>query len=47
MKEITENQLLAITGGGLSIYAIGAIIGGIIFGIGILDGITRPIKCRK
>jgi len=48
MNEITAKQdLLAIKGGFLSLGAISAIMGGIVFLIGLLDGYVRPLKCRR
>lgn len=44
MIELTKGEMLNISGGG--IWAIVGIIAGIILGVGILDGYTRPLKCR-
>lgn len=45
MKTLTEEKLASISGGGLSFGAISAIIGGVVFLIGLIDGIVRPGKC--
>ena len=45
MNELKDRELKN-TFGGVSIWAIiGAIAG--IFGVGVLDGYTRPLKCHK
>ena len=44
--KLTNNELKQVTGGA-SIWAIIAGIAGFIFGIGVVDGYTRPFKCRK
>lgn len=44
MKELTKKELLEVNGGGLG---FGLLIGaGIVFLIGVIDGIVRPLKCR-
>lgn len=45
MKEISDNKLKSIKGG-IGIWTIISAIAGIIFGSGILDGFTRPLRCR-
>ena len=43
--QLTNNELLNITGGGLSLLAgIGALF---TFIIGVIDGYIRPEKCKK
>lgn len=47
MKKINENQMRKIKAGGLSAAAIWALVAaGLSFLGGILDGYTRPFKCR-
>lgn len=47
MKELTKDEMMCISANGLSGGVIAAIIGaGIGFITGVLDGITRPFKCR-
>lgn len=42
-----NNQELKQVKGGASVWAIVLGIAGFIFGIGAIDGYTRPVKCRK
>jgi lactobin A/cerein 7B family class IIb bacteriocin len=44
MKKINEKELKNIKGG-FSVWAIFGIAAGIVFGIGVFDGIIRPLKC--
>lgn len=46
MKQLNDNELKTINGGGFSIGAIFAIGGLVTFIIGILDGYVRPLKCN-
>lgn len=45
MKYLTENELKDINGG-MNFGVMSLIAGAITFIIGVLDGITRPLKCR-
>ncbi len=45
MKEISNKELKAISGG-ISVWGILGIIAGAIFGVGVIDGVVRPLKCR-
>ena len=45
MEKINEKELKSIKGG-LSIWAILGIAAGVVFGIGVFDGIIRPLKCN-
>lgn len=47
MELLEKNELLSITGGGLSLGVISLIGAGITFLIGVLDGYLRPLKCNK
>lgn len=46
MKELSLNETKNMYAGGLSAGACALIAAGISFIVGILDGITRPFKCR-
>ena len=46
MKELSLTQTKNTYAGSLSAAAYAAISAGISFLVGILDGITRPFKCR-
>lgn len=46
MRELTSFESNKTYAGSLSAAAYAAISAGISFFIGILDGITRPFKCR-
>ena len=43
---LNNSELKQVTGG-VSFWAIVAGIAGFIFGLGVVDGYTRPVKCRK
>ncbi len=45
MLELKQKELKEINGG-LSIWAIMGLIGGITFFIGVIDGFVRPLKCN-
>ena len=50
MKKITklnETELLEVSGGALSAGAWMAIGGGVVFLIGVLDGLMRPLACHN
>ena len=40
---LTNSELKQVTGG----VSFWAVIAGIIFGLGVVDGYTRPVKCRR
>ena len=46
MKEISLSETKTMYGGGLSAGACALIAAGVSFLVGIIDGITRPFKCR-
>ena len=46
MKKLNERQMKQIRAGGLSAAAWAAIVAGISFLAGLLDGYTRPYSCR-
>lgn len=46
MNELKEKELKS-TYGGISVWAIIGAIAALIFGVGALDGYTRPLKCNK
>lgn len=41
-----NNEELKQISGGISVWAILGALAGLVFGIGALDGYTRPVKCR-
>ena len=45
MQKLTNNELKMISGG-ISAWGIAGTILGIIFGIGVVDGIVRPLECN-
>ncbi len=45
MRELNNNQAKKLYAGGLSAAAWAAIVSGISFVIGIVDGIVRVIRC--
>ena len=46
MRELSKNEMISIKGGGMSATAWAVIAGVISFISGVLDGFTRPYKCR-
>lgn len=49
MKKLNEFELTQVTGGaGISYAVLKALLiaGGVIFGIGVIDGYVRPLRCR-
>ena len=47
MKKLGNNEMKNITGGGISFGVVAAIVAGITFVTGILDGILRPLRCHE
>jgi hypothetical protein len=43
---LTNKEAKMIKGGAVSGWVIAGIVAGITFFVGVLDGITRPFKCR-
>lgn len=46
MKNIIDNELKKIDGGGVNIGAIFGIAAGVTFIIGVIDGLFRPLRCN-
>ena len=46
MKRLSINELKSIKAGGSAGWIVAGIAAGITFIIGIIDGYTRPFKCR-
>lgn len=46
MKELKIDDSKTLYAGGISAGAYGLIAAGISFFVGLLDGITRPFRCR-
>ena len=47
MHTLEENELYEVNGGGVSVGIIGAIIAGVIFLIGAVEGYVNPQKCNN
>jgi len=47
MEKLTDVEMKNISGGGISIGVVAAIVAGITFITGLLDGILRPLGCRE
>lgn len=47
MKKLDNNEMKTIIGGGISLGVVAAIVAGITFVTGIIDGIIRPMGCRE
>lgn len=46
MKNLSNEELMNVSGGGFNIGIFAAIAAGVTFIISIIDGIVRPIKCN-
>ena len=46
MKNLTNEELKNIDGGGVNIGLLVGIAAGVTFIIGLIDGIIRPLKCN-
>ena len=46
MKELSNNQAKQLYAGGISAGTWAIIVSGVSFVIGIIDGITRTIRCN-
>ncbi|HPE14605.1 MAG TPA: class IIb bacteriocin, lactobin A/cerein 7B family [Bacilli bacterium] len=52
MKKLNNYELVQISGGAIAsaitkgALKIIALIAGVVFGIGVIDGYVRPLKCR-
>lgn len=46
MKELNEQELTEIQGGGISVGTCLLIVAGVTFVVGFIDGIVRPLKCN-
>jgi len=49
MKELSNIELKQIYGGGgvsAALLKVIGVIAGIVFGIGVIDGYVRPLKCH-
>ncbi len=46
MKNLTNEELKEISGGGFSFSILAGIAAGIAFIIGVIDGLVRPLKCN-
>lgn len=45
MDKLNDNELQHVKGG-IGFFAVSGIISAVIFVVGVLDGIARPIKCN-
>lgn len=46
MKQLDKEELLTIEGGAISVFGGCALVAGVVFLIGVLDGYFRPLPCR-
>ena len=46
MKELEKEELKQIKGGGITLGGLALITIGVVFVIGVIDGIVRPLKCN-
>lgn len=45
MQQLTKKELMNINGGGIgTLLLVGAVV---VFVIGVIDGIVRPLACRS
>lgn len=47
MKELSNENIRKIEGGGLSFWGALGIVTGVIFAIGVVDGFVRPLSCNN
>ena len=47
MRSLNNNEMKGITGGGVSVGVVAAIVAGLTFITGVLDGLFRPMGCRE
>ncbi len=45
MDKLEKEKLENVTGGGISVWGIFGIIAAVVFIVGVIDGISRPVKC--
>ena len=46
MKILNEQELISVNGGAIKLALLAAIAAGVVFLIGVVDGIVRPLKCH-
>ena len=46
MKKLDNKKLEEVKGGGFGFWSIVGTISAVVFIVGILDGIARPLKCN-
>ncbi len=46
MNILTDNELMDVKGGGISLGAAALIVLGVTFLIGVIDGYIRPFSCN-
>lgn len=46
MKVLNKEEMLKISGGGISAWAFFGIGAAIVFIAGVIDGFVRPLKCN-
>ena len=46
MKKLGEKELETINGG-IGFWGIAGIVSAVVFIVGVLDGIARPLKCNQ
>ena len=47
MKKLSKEELININGGAISWSLVTGISAAIVFIVGIIDGIVRPVKCYR
>lgn len=46
MNNLNEKELKEINGGAIGFWGIAGIVAGAIFIVGVLDGLSRPLRCN-
>ncbi len=46
MRELNNDELTKLNGGGLSLLSTIGIVGAVVFLIGVFDGYVRPMRCN-
>ena len=45
MNNLSREQLEKTTGGEINVFGVSAIVAGVIFIVGVIEGIVNPKKC--
>ena len=46
MRQLTNDEMKFINGGGINVGILAGIAAGVTFIIGVIDGLIRPLRCN-